>query len=321
MNLKFTNMKNIILTSLLTLLLLNGSYCQLKVWSNGSVSAGTVTTINDPTNPSGHTNKMFVDGGTSRGLYIRTQHDVDWFQSITSCVSRKLTVSYVVNYNAQDNFFVRGDGFVYAHGVWIGSDIKFKTNVQPIENALDKILKIQGVTYQLKEQTPVSEGIVCTLDSCTYMGFIAQELEKIVPEVVKDMNGTKAVSYQNLTSLLVEGVKEQQSQIDDLKKEVDRLQKELNISSNGSAKLYQNRPNPFKDATTIEYELISDNISDASIYVYDLNGTQKLVYELPKSQGKSQIQLSARALQAGMYLYTLLVNGEVIDTKRMIITE
>lgn len=92
------------------------------------------------------------------------------------------------------------------------SDINFKENIEVIEGALDKIVSISGITFNWKESKEVSAGV------------IAQDVEKVFPEVVKTNDDVKTVNYNGLVGLLVEVVKEQQKQIDDLKSRVDNLE-------------------------------------------------------------------------------------------------
>lgn len=92
------------------------------------------------------------------------------------------------------------------------SDENLKNNIRPIENPLDKIVKINGVLFEWKSTGETSAGVV------------AQEVEKVLPEVVKEMEG-KTVNYNGLIGLLVEVVKEQQNTILDLKSRVETLEK------------------------------------------------------------------------------------------------
>ena len=100
------------------------------------------------------------------------------------------------------------------------SDVRLKENITPINNALQKILQLQGVSYNR----------IDTEDKSLKIGFIAQEVKKVVPEVVRVAEDTLAglkdrhsIDYGKLTALLTEAIKEQQSQIEDLKKQIDYL--------------------------------------------------------------------------------------------------
>ena len=93
------------------------------------------------------------------------------------------------------------------------SDIRFKENIKPIENAIDKIRKISGNTYDWKEENKVEHGY-----EGNDVGVIAQEIEAVLPQLVQTReSGFKAVKYDKLVALLIEGIKEQQLQIEQLK--------------------------------------------------------------------------------------------------------
>ena len=98
------------------------------------------------------------------------------------------------------------------------SDIRFKTNVTPISNALDKITQIGGYEFDWipNQEHHGFEG--------HDVGVIAQEIEKVLPEVIKERDsGYKAVKYEKIVPLLIEAIKEQQKQIDDLQKQINHL--------------------------------------------------------------------------------------------------
>ena len=115
-------------------------------------------------------------------------------------------------------FSVGSNGNATASGdITAYSDARIKTNIKPIDSSLEKVLKLTGVTYNRTDLD----------DKTTKIGFIAQEVQKIIPEVVtynkeQDRYG---VSYGNITALLVEAIKEQQIKIDNLTIEVENLKK------------------------------------------------------------------------------------------------
>lgn len=85
------------------------------------------------------------------------------------------------------------------------SDINLKENIQKIENPIDKLLEINGVTFNWIENEKASVGV------------IAQDVEKVLPQLINDMGSHKTVNYNGLIGLLVECIKHQQKQIDELK--------------------------------------------------------------------------------------------------------
>ena len=110
--------------------------------------------------------------------------------------------------NATSKLHVIGDvrvsGVVTATDFNSTSDVNLKDNIQTIVNPLDKIIKLNGVTFNWKENQKPSIGV------------IAQELEKVLPELVTQ-GDIKSVNYNGLIGVLIEAVKEQQKQIQELK--------------------------------------------------------------------------------------------------------
>ena len=91
------------------------------------------------------------------------------------------------------------------------SDIKLKTNIKTIDNALDKVLQLRGAEYDRIDR-----------DNQHEIGVIAQEVEKVIPEVVHG-DETKTVSYGNIAAVLIEAIKEQNVVINKMKKEIEDL--------------------------------------------------------------------------------------------------
>ena len=82
------------------------------------------------------------------------------------------------------------------------SDVSFKENIKPIKNALDKVEKLQGVTFDWKESKSI-------LDIKEDIGFIAQDVQKVLPELVRENdNGKLSLRHQGIISVLTEAIKE-----------------------------------------------------------------------------------------------------------------
>lgn len=111
------------------------------------------------------------------------------------------------------------NGNAYTTGTWGGSDLRFKKNIMPIDNALENVCRLQGVKYEWNKEIFPDRGF----SDGTRIGLIAQEVENIIPELVHENgDGYKAVGYDQLGALLIEAVK-------DLKKSNDAL-KDRNAS-------------------------------------------------------------------------------------------
>lgn len=99
------------------------------------------------------------------------------------------------------------------------SDRKFKTNIVTIDNSLDKVKSLRGVYFNWKDTTNMSDR--------REIGLIAQEVEKVVPELVfppDEHADHYSVNYKQMTGLLVESIKEQQQIIEDLQSRIEQLE-------------------------------------------------------------------------------------------------
>lgn len=123
--------------------------------------------------------------------------------------------NWLIRDGTTDRFtFGRSTGDFTATGnVTAYSDRRLKEDIQVIENALDKVSKISGVTYKRTDYLIEPEG--------RQTGVIAQEVEEVLPEAVQThfRSGYKAVAYGNMVGLLIEAIKELKAEVDSLKKE------------------------------------------------------------------------------------------------------
>ncbi len=104
------------------------------------------------------------------------------------------------------------------------SDIRLKKNINKIENALNKVLNLQGVTYQWKKDEYPSYKF----EEGNKIGLIAQDVEKTFPELVRtETDGMKSVNYANLSPVLIEAIKEQQGIIKDLESDAKKDEFEI----------------------------------------------------------------------------------------------
>jgi hypothetical protein len=120
------------------------------------------------------------------------------------------------------------------------SDKKLKKNIKPVDGALNKVLNLQGVTFEWKSESELSEIIknpeleneeisdrFC-FPKGSQIGLIAQDLEKVLPELVKtDADGLKSVDYIKIVPVLIEAIKDQQKIIDEQKSEIIKLNDRL----------------------------------------------------------------------------------------------
>ena len=121
--------------------------------------------------------------------------------------SAKLAGSYTGTWAVTGAITATGDITAYA-----SSDERLKDNIQNIENPIEKVQSLKGVTWDWNDNASDVQH------SLPNVGVIAQDVEKVLPQLVRDNEGGyKAVDYDKLVGLLIEAVKDQQSQIDELK--------------------------------------------------------------------------------------------------------
>ncbi|MBL0144780.1 MAG: tail fiber domain-containing protein [Chitinophagaceae bacterium] len=114
-------------------------------------------------------------------------------------------------------------GNILATGTITPSDIRYKQQIQNITNPIDKLQLLNGVTYKFNSKAfPEWQ-----FDNQLQYGLIAQEVEKVFPEMVKtiDTNGYKGVDYVKLVPVLIEAIKEQQKQIEQQSNRIATLEK------------------------------------------------------------------------------------------------
>jgi hypothetical protein len=105
------------------------------------------------------------------------------------------------------------------------SDRKFKENIKPIENALDKVIEIGGKTFDWSDEYIAAHGGADGyFITSTDFGVIAQDVESVFPLAIRKRNdGTLAVDYEKLCALAFQAIKEQQININKLEKKIDTL--------------------------------------------------------------------------------------------------
>ncbi len=244
--------------------------------------------------------------------------------------------AWTVKYNSQDKFYVYGTGQAYAYGWNTISDSTLKENVRTIPNALNKVLKLQGVTYNLKQTASADNSSKdLSYPSSRKMGLIAQAVERVAPEVVTTTSdGIKTVAYGNLVGLLIEAMKQEDTKVNLLQHKLDSCiainqtsnKKHVNVISSDSAfgdiqqpRLYPCKSCPVNKNTSIHCYIPSDS-KDASLLVFDINGALKKSIPI-NGKNEQYVSINGNNLVAGMYYYSLVVNGEEVDTKKIILTE
>ena len=193
--------------------LAGGSYLSI---SGQEITAGTVDI-------SSHTNLAVSDTTGQTGIDVTLSGD-----TISATVSGLTTTSAVqfgtvgVGGAVSDGFELKVTGDIAATGdvvAFQSSDERLKDNIKLISNPIEKVKELRGVTWEWNEEASIAAK------QTPNVGVIAQEVEKVLPELVHDReNGYKGVDYSKLTGLLIEVVKTQQEKIEILESRLDKLE-------------------------------------------------------------------------------------------------
>lgn len=225
------------------------------------------------------------------------------------------------------------------------SDRRLKKEIKSIENSLSIISKLNPVNYKFN----VEANPDINLPAVKQYGFISQEIQEIMPELTKvavhpakyDKETGKEIypskeilslNYNGFIAILAKGIQEQQKMIEDQSKEIADLKKQMNAQNqtgnatginqlNSAADgftLDQNIPNPFSSETVIKYTLPQE-IKTASLIVYDLSGKQLTSFPLEKTS--TSITITSEKLAAGIYIYSVMADGKIMNSKRMIVAD
>jgi hypothetical protein len=289
------------------------AYSQLKVTPTGYVGVGTNSPITNL-----HVNGRIYLTGNNNTLRIMPNNPGVEIGSTTDVITFWTSTT--------------GHNKLYAESYTTASDRSIKANIEPLQSGLNIINQLKTYSYNLKtDSINFSEKI-------SY-GLIAQEVETVLPAIVDTSKGIKLINYDEFIPFLILSIQEQQAQIQTLQSIVYSQEKEIvnlnSIISNCcgtitpkstdlqdnktvTPTLFQNAPNPFTESTIISFS-IPESFSQAKLIIHNLNGVEIKSYPVNES-GTGNITINGTELNPGMYLYTLIVDNQIIDTKRMILT-
>ena len=218
------------------------------------------------------------------------------------------------------------------------SDVRYKDDIEKLDGGmLDLLLQLDPAQYHFQSDQ-VRER--------KYYGLIAQEVMEVMPSIVHywDEEDRYGVSYTELIPVIIEAIQELDvkaeegvsaerlnkleaenerllDMIEDLKTAVSAccsvdLDQDREAPSQSGAYLGQNIPNPFEGVSVIPYYL-PEGVTQAIITVTDLTGRTAGQYTV-EGMGFGQLSIGSTSLAPGTYLYNLVVDGKIIDTKRMV---
>jgi hypothetical protein len=252
-----------------------------------------------------------------------------------------------VDTNGKAGFFF---GDVFTSGTYSqGSDRRIKRNIHDLDGCLGKIMMLKPSAYEFRnEEFP---GL-CLPKGENY-GLIAQDLVRVFPNMVSsvkipasgsgsgNLDEIFTVDYTALIPVMLKGMQEQQDIIGYQAQRIDSLSRIVAIQSDrfermermllalsgnlpGTATdersgfLFQNIPNPFRELTEIPY-FLAEGVRTASITISDGVTGSRIFSQALSGQGNGRIQFDGSSLSPGMYICQLVVDGRLVDTRRMIV--
>ena len=191
-----------------------------------------------------------------------------------------------------------------------------------LESLDDDVSESTSRSYQ-SSMTRIEKAVL----SNQHYGLDADQLEEVFPDLVyEDEDGTKSINYVEMVPILVQAINELSAKVEALESgdgsakkigtraatDIEEIGKNVTMLALG-----QNKPNPFGTSTNIEVSIPSD-VQKAFIYVYDLTGKKLQQIDIT-ARGKQTVTINASSLTDGMYLYSLIADGKVVETRRMIV--
>jgi len=363
------------------------SNAQLRVLQNGRVQVGTLRLDGeDPLNVT--TMQVFGPHGDMRsgskltfgdfgqfpyngwnvfiGEYGTTDSDQLWLHGKNGIyLTRGGQASNIIAYYnpASNSNFVFNTN-LRVNGVDITSDARLKENVQSLQNPLDLLSHVSGVTYNYKlseinkyrepdkskftEEQSIQENtsdMQTSMDAASIekanrdkqlqnvidrkeaeeasrkrIGFLAQDVEKVLPELVKtDEDGVKSIDYIGFIPLLVESINEMRLTIQEQQNEIEMLQSLLSVetkstlrsTSTGNPDMVEGAKLYNRAGASVSYTLPS-TFSNAYLQVFDISG--RVVKKITLTIANDIVDINPSEIGYGTFVYALYVDGQKADT-------
>ena len=363
------------------------SNAQLRVLQNGRVQVGTLKLDNEdlenvttmqvfgPHGDARSGSKLtFGDFGRNAyggwnvfiGEYGTTDSDQLWLHGKNGIyLTRGGQASNIIAYYnpASNSNFVFNTN-LRVNGVDITSDARLKENVQSLQNPLDLLSHVSGVTYNYKlseinkyrepdkskftEEQSIQENtsdMQTSMDAASIekanrdkqlqnvidrkdaeeasrkrIGFLAQDVEKVLPELVKtDEDGVKSIDYIGFIPLLVESINEMRLTIQEQQNEIEMLQSLLSVetkstlrsTSTGNPDMVEGAKLYNRAGASVSYTLPS-TFSNAYLQVFDISG--RVVKKITLTIANDIVDINPSEIGYGTFVYALYVDGQKADT-------
>lgn len=277
--------------------------------------------------------------GVLGGLGDTTSYGVGIFGTLNNHTGFSVTGRFA-GYFDGDTYV---DGTLTAANVVTPSDIRLKENIVSLSDeapdgaTLSSLMDVDVIHFNRTKRTVVLEEdimegkekpreiVLNEGDTLRHYGFVAQQLQEIFPDVVRQgQDGYLGVNYIEMIPLLLRSIQELKQEVNEMKNKTNASEPvytsaSFNIADEKeTAVLFQNTPNPFSSQTDIRFTL-PDNTKNAYICIFDMQG--KMLKQMAVNHTMRSLTINGYDLPAGLYLYSLIVNGQEVDTKRMILSK
>ena len=295
-----------------------------QLWLHGKkgiymTSNGQASTVIASYDPSVNANFVFNTNLRVNGVNItsdaRLKENVESLQNTLGIIDQLNGVSY--NYKLSEiNKYREPDGSKFSQDL----STQKNTNSDLSTNAALTEKEIQGKLYQSEIERKEAEEA-----SRKRIGFLAQDVEKVLPELVRtDENGIKSIDYTGFIPLIVESLKEMQQTIQDQQNEIENLRSLLpegtksmlrststnNINVVEGAKLYN------RAGTSVSY-ILPSAFSNAYLQVFDIAG--RILKKITLTTPNDIVEINPSEIGLGTFIYVLYVDGQKADTLKKII--
>lgn len=221
------------------------------------------------------------------------------------------------------------------NGLWLTSDQNYKTEIGDLDKPLDRVLSLKGVHYYWD----TANNPNMDFDEGLHTGFIAQEVEQVIPHLVvtqkmpkldgkeDEFQERKSVNYIELIPYLVESIKAQQKLIESLQQQLVCLNEVTHCNSVAqrlseptkfeNTQIVSVSPNPTKDKAEVVFS-VEEEVAEASLEMYDLLGKKISSFIISERNQNLKRTFEKSNFGVGTYLISLVINGKSIDTKKII---
>lgn len=236
------------------------------------------------------------------------------------------TGDQIVFYNSVTNRYNN----IKVANVYQQSDARSKTEIKALPNGLSTILGLRPVSYKwadnnlsmvrMQSNSENADSVTVAFgpesDTQIQFGFLAQDVEQVLPEVVAtDETGNKMINYTAIIPLMVQAIQELQQTIEDQASTIEQLSMYIPVNrtlAHSSNKILSCSPNPTSGFVTIETEVI--NGSESEIVITSLSGNREKTFKV----SSSVLSCDVSSLPTGIHIVSLYVEGQLHDTCRLI---